>query len=60
MNFKGIIPIVHQRQCGGYLAVSGLNAQLRIGSTGESEAEAISNFNKELERWQRVYDSVPR
>lgn len=45
-----IPPRITARECGGWLAVSGLGDPLQIGVTAPSEAEARERFREASER----------
>ena len=48
---KDVMPIVIERQCEGYLAISPPDCPVRIGVEGGSEIEARERFHASLDKW---------
>lgn len=59
MNVQEIAPKVRERQCGGWLAVSEENAELKIGVTADTEEGARAAFSNALIRWDKILNSGP-
>lgn len=51
-------PRLRPRECGGWLAVSEPNDNLRIGVTASTEAEARERFAESVEAWLRLLDAA--
>jgi hypothetical protein len=51
-------PDVVARECGGWLAVSKPDDELRIGVTADTEAEARERFDAEVEAWLRLLEQA--
>jgi hypothetical protein len=49
-----IHPIISERACGGFLALSPQDAPVRIGVVGETAEEAQSNFAAAIARWTEL------
>jgi hypothetical protein len=47
-------PVLIRRNCGGWLAVSPLEATLKIGVIAPTEDEARELFRKSVERWAQL------
>jgi hypothetical protein len=58
-TLQGIAPNVRERQCGGWLAVSEANADLKIGVTADTEAGARAAFASALIKWEKILKSEP-
>lgn len=54
IDYEVIKLVVTQRECGGWLATAPKWSPLRIGVTGDSEAEARNNFHRSLGEWART------
>ena len=52
-----IRPIIMQRACGGWLAVSPKWSPLRIGALAGTKLEAAEAFRRALSRWAEVLAS---
>lgn len=46
-----IQPDLIERECGGWLAVSPVNASIRIGVTGSTKDDAASRFALSIRKW---------
>ena len=49
-NLAGAAPRLVERRCGGWLAVSERSSPIKIGVTGQTEAEARRNFEAAMRR----------
>ena len=47
-------PVLMERHCGGWLAITPRGWPLAIGVTGDTEEEARRAFDAALERWSRI------
>jgi hypothetical protein len=47
-------PILIERACGGWLAVTQPDDSLRIGVTADTEAEARAAFDEAVVAWERL------
>jgi hypothetical protein len=52
-----IIPEISKRRCGGWIAVSGRDAPLKIGVTANTEDEARAAFNRAVIEWDEIINS---
>lgn len=53
-NYSDIRPDLIGRECGGWLAISGLGSELRIGTVGATADQAVDRFRAALEEWARL------
>lgn len=53
-RLEQISPVIRQRLCGGWLAVSDAKAYLKIGATADTEDGARAAFSEALVRWDRI------
>jgi hypothetical protein len=51
-------PRVTARECGGWLAVSTPEDDLRIGVTADTESEARERFDAAVEAWLRLLEQA--
>jgi hypothetical protein len=56
MRDEKLMPMVKHRACGGWLAVAPPGSRFSIGTTGETEQEAITNFRTAWDRWTQIVD----
>lgn len=49
-------PILTERRCGGWLAVTPRGWPLGVGVTANTKSEAVRKFREELERFSRIED----
>lgn len=54
---KEIVPEVSPRSCGGWIAVSGPDAPLRIGVIADTEEEVRAAFDQAVSRWEKILSS---
>jgi hypothetical protein len=59
-QLRTIEPQVTSRQCGGWLAVSPVEAPFRFGVVGSTEQEARDRFRQSLDKWVATISSDPR
>lgn len=59
IHLEQIEPKIRERQCGGWLAVSEANADLKIGVTADTEEGARAAFAQALIRWGKILSSEP-
>lgn len=57
ISVDGIVPVLVERVCGGWLALTHPEIELRIGVTGRSQDEAKALFSAAIERWARAAQS---
>ena len=54
MRDVAIPPRIIERRCGGWIAVSGPGAEIRIGVTADSKEGALKKFEAAMLDWQRT------
>lgn len=54
MNRQIIHPRLIERECGGWLALSPFDAQIRIGVTANTEEAARHEFARSIARWEEI------
>lgn len=59
-GFRHITPIISERLCGGWIAVSDRHAPLKIGVTAPTEEQAKSDFAQALLEWEAILRTEPR
>lgn len=52
-----IAPEISKRRSGGWIAVSGRDAPLKIGVTANSEEDARAAFNQAVIEWETILKS---
>jgi hypothetical protein len=52
-----IAPEISKRRSGGWIAVSGRDAPLKIGVTANTEEDALAAFNQALIEWDAILKS---
>jgi hypothetical protein len=52
-----MVPEISKRRCGGWIAVSGREAPLKIGVTANTEEEARAPFNQAVIEWEEILNS---
>lgn len=52
-----IVPQIIKRQCGGWIAVSGKDASLKIGVTASTEEEARAAFHQAMLEWEEILNA---
>ena len=58
---KGVgAPRVTERTCGGWLAVSGVGASLKIGVTADTEEQARIGLAQAEREWEAILASEPQ
>ena len=60
VEFARIELKVSSRRCGGWIAVSGEGAEIKIGVTAETEEGARAAFEVALARWEKILNSPPQ
>lgn len=50
------VPVLVERDYGGWLAVSESGSRIRIGVIGDSEGEARSKFAATVAEWEKLLD----
>jgi predicted RNase H-like HicB family nuclease len=58
MNVQPTNPITIRRASGEWLAVSPPEAKFKIGTTGETEQEAVERFQTAWQRWTDTYEAA--
>ncbi len=56
-QFARIVPAISERRCGGWIAVSGPDAPLKIGVTADTEEGARAAFAKAVTEWEAILNS---
>ena len=51
-----IQPVIKERKCGGWLAVSPAGAIVNIGVTGDYKVGAISQFKASVKMWSNILE----
>jgi len=51
-------PVTIRRASGAWLAVSPSGAELKIGVTGDTEAEAVEHFRTALSKWLALIEPI--
>lgn len=52
-----VAPELSKRRSGGWIAVSGQGAPIKIGVTASTEEEARASFNQAVGEWEAILNS---